>query len=163
MSSMWGLRRINSSGSSPAQSSGGRDDHTIDDNLNIQKVGTEPSSSNNSNDLDTNNNSSSNSNVPPSLSMIANLTGTATGVPTFYATGVNISISTTPRHSHSHSHATHHHLHASSTPTSNSVAASPHASLLPSVAPVLSRSVSHVGTNMESYRQTIAEIISQIR
>lgn len=34
---------------------------------------------------------------------------------------------------------------------------------LTSVAPVLSRSVSNVGTNIESYRQTIAEIISQIR
>eukprot|EP01037_Dinobryon_pediforme_P019179 gene19179-19552_t len=100
--------------------------------------------------------------MPMSLNGIAHMTGAgagfgAAGVATFYSTGVHVS---TPKYS-------------SSTPKYSSSSAGPsppptpsrrgeHHSL-PSVAPVMSRSVSHVGTNVESYRQTIAEIISQIR
>ena len=47
-----------------------------------------------------------------------NLTGGTTGLPTFYAPGVNIS-SSTPRHSHSHSQQ---HLHESRTPSAEPVA-----------------------------------------
>ena len=165
--SMWGLRH----GSSPVQSSGSRDDHgqshpTEDskdffDSSLLQKVGMELSSivSTSSDIIDHRSGGSGNAiaGPPPSLSMIANLTGGTTGLPTFYAPGVNIS-SSTPRHSHSHAQQ---HLHESRTPSM--VASSPLPNLLPSVAPVLSRSVSHAETNMESYRQTIAEIISQIR
>ena len=167
--SMWGLRH----GSSPVQSSGSRDDHgqshpTEDskdffDSSLLQKVGMELSSivTTSSDIIDHCSGGSGNAiaGPPPSLSMIANLTGGTTGLPTFYAPGVNIS-SSTPRHSHSHSHAQQH-LHESRTPSM--MASSPLPNLLPSVAPVLSRSVSYAETNMESYRQTIAEIISQIR
>jgi len=79
-------------------------------------------------------------------------------VPTFFTTGINIS--TAKNH----------------VATVDKFSAASNAGLVPpmsptgrsqlnmtSVAPVLSRSVSNAGTNLESYRQTIAEIISQIR